>query len=213
MDRIGIFPLGLVLFPESYIALHIFEERYKELINFSIDNNTPFGINLVLDLNIYYIGCTAKVATVLRTYPDGKMDITVTGLKRYNLIEINNDIKSYNLADIEYFDDNFEVLNKSVLKQCIDYFNYIADIVKSVRIEKIDMEKLNTNMPSFLIAQKSGMNLIQKQKLLEMRSENQRLNIILKHLEQIIPMIEDSEQINNIIKNDGYYRPNSDFFK
>jgi len=93
------------------------------------------------------------------------------------------------------------------LYECTDIFNEVASKIKSVKIDKINPDQLVTKKPSFLIAQKSGLSPEQKQALLEIRSEDTRLDYLIKHLKRLTPMIMQSETINQIIKNDGYIKP------
>ncbi len=213
MDNIGLFPLSIVLFPESYYPLHIFEERYKNLINDCVDQNTDFGINLVISSKIYDIGCTAAVVDVINEYEDGKMDITVQGVDRFMIKNMKISDRLYNTAEVDYFDDddkNDELPQDEenmLLQECIGYYNTIADIVQSLAIKKMDVNNLKTKRPSFIIARKSGMSLKQKQELLEMKSENKRLMTLRKHLKEILPLLKNAEMINRVIKNDGYFKP------
>ncbi len=210
MDKIGLFPLGLVLFPESVVPLHIFEQRYKNLIRDCMETGSEFGINLMLASKVYDIGCTAKVKAVIKDYDDGKLDITVGGFKRYKLNSYTVGSRIYYEGDIEYFEDGApgenepDVLDLGLLDECIRFYNEISEIVKIINIRKIDMRSLDTRLPSFFIAQKSGMSLKQKQELLEMRSENKRLLTLRNHLKEILPMLRKAENINQIIRNDGF---------
>lgn len=210
MNKLGLFPLGLVLFPESILPLHIFEQRYKNLIRDCMETDAEFGINLMLASKVYDIGCTAKVKAVIKTYEDGKMDITVSGARRYKLGSYTVGSRVYYEGEIDYFDDESadgnepDVIDLSLLDECIRFYNEISEIVKIINIRKIDIRSLDTRLPAFYIAQKSGMSLKQKQELLEMRSENKRLLTLRNHLKEILPMLRKAENINQIIRNDGF---------
>ncbi len=198
------------MFPESVVPLHIFEQRYKNLIRDCMETGSEFGINLMLASKVYEIGCTAKVKAVIKDYDDGKLDITVGGFKRYKLNSYTVGSRIYYEGDIEYFEDGApgenepDVLDLGLLDECIRFYNEISEIVKIINIRKIDMRSLDTRLPSFFIAQKSGMSLKQKQELLEMRSENKRLLTLRNHLKEILPMLRKAENINQIIRNDGF---------
>lgn len=210
MNKIGLFPLGLVLFPESVLPLHIFEQRYKNLIKDCMGTGTEFGINLMLASKVYDVGCTAKVKAVIKEYEDGKMDITVGGFRRYRLGSYAAGSRIYYEGEVEYFDDDSlesrepDTIDLSLLDECVRFYNEISDIVKIISIRKIEMRSLDTRLPAFFIAQKSGMSLKQKQELLEMRSENKRLLTLRNHLKEILPMLRKAENINRIIRNDGF---------
>jgi Lon protease-like protein len=207
MEEIGLFPLGNVLFPESVMPMHIFEEKYIKLINFCYQNKIPFGINLKLPSKIYDVGCTATISDISTVYDDSSMDIIVIGIRRYKIIRQHLSKNGYFLCEVIYFDDVASELNVELIAKCVNLFNVITETVKSLQITKIELTKLKTNTPSFLIAQKSGLSLRQKQFILELNTENTRLNYIYNHLNKILPMIQEAEYMFKIIKYNGYYRP------
>jgi Lon protease-like protein len=204
---IGLFPLGIVLFPESAIPLHIFEERYKKLIRHSLDGKITFGINYISASKVYDIGCIARVSEVIKTYSDGKMDILVHGLKRFKMNSFYESSHGYFIAETEDYEDKNEEIDYDLLESCIFYYNQITETITSVKIDKLDMASFSHHYPSFFIAQKSGLASQMKQELLEMRTENNRLDALQKHLNSILPKLKESEYIAQIIKNDGYYTP------
>ena len=75
-DRLlPIFPLQLVLLPEEVLPLHIFEERYKQMIGECLTEDKPFGIVLFDSQSIRSVGCTTRIAEIIKRYDDGRMDI------------------------------------------------------------------------------------------------------------------------------------------
>lgn len=208
MKKIGLFPLSIVLFPDSAYPLHIFEERYKELMKDCIENEDEFGINFMTSSKMAEVGCTARISDIMKKYPDGKLDILVVGVKRFRVKHFTEGEKPYYLAEIEYFDDDDLAVDKLMLINCLDLFNTIADKIRTIKIDKININKLETEQPSFQIAQKAGMTAEQKQILLEMRSENTRLGYLSNHLRKLLPIVNEAESITKIIKNDGYIKPN-----
>ena len=84
-EILPLFPLNVVLFPQSQLHLHIFEERYKTLISECITYDSAFGINLVHEHEVRTVGCTAMVREVVKRYDDGKLDIIVEGHRRLHL--------------------------------------------------------------------------------------------------------------------------------
>jgi ATP-dependent Lon protease len=204
MQHLGLFPLGIVLFPESAITMHIFEERYKNLIIDSLENNHDFGINLSITSVIQKIGCTASVIEVLKHYSDGNMDIVVKGGKRFNLVNYKVGKRLYYEGDVEFFEDSDAYPDGNLVEKCIKIYNEIAEQIKSLKMDKVDLNKFFTRQPSFYFAQKSGLTNEQKYRLLETKSENLRLRYLLEHLKKIEPMLKENEYINMITKNDGY---------
>ncbi len=207
MKNIGLFPLGIVLFPESNYPLHIYEDRYKKLINHCITEKVNFGINLINNSKLFDIGCSANVIDIIKRYPDGKIDILVSGIKRFKVVHFTEGDSPYYVAQVEYFDDFDENMNEVLFYDCVEIFNKISENVHSVKIDRIIPTTIKTKMPSFVIAQKAGLTAEQKQMLIESRSENWRLEYLMKHLRKLLPIIKESETISSIVKNDGYFNP------
>lgn len=205
--RIGLFPLEVVLFPESMLPIYVFEQKYINLVNNTIARDSLFGVNLAFSYKFYNIGCTASIIDIKYHEDDYTMDILAVGKERYKILEYKESRDKYNVAEVEILEDDIETINYSLLDQCIELYNKITDLIKITKIEKIDYGKLSINYPSYYIAQKAGLTLAQRQKLLETTSENNRLVIIHKHLEAMIPMIKEAEFITQLVRNDGYFQP------
>jgi len=103
-ELIPLFPLSLVLLPAMPLPLHIFEERYKQMMGEVIQGETEFGVVLAKDEGIINIGCTASVQKVMRRYDDGRMDLLALGQRRFRILGINED-RAYLRAEVEYFED------------------------------------------------------------------------------------------------------------
>ncbi|MBV9938229.1 MAG: LON peptidase substrate-binding domain-containing protein, partial [Acidobacteriaceae bacterium] len=94
-----LFPLSLVLLPGIPLPLHIFEERYKEMMADVIPAETEFGIVLAKDEGIVSVGCTAVVHQVIQRYSDGRLDLLAMGIRRFEIESLNED-KSYLRANV-----------------------------------------------------------------------------------------------------------------
>ncbi|MBX7155367.1 MAG: LON peptidase substrate-binding domain-containing protein [Bacteriodetes bacterium] len=209
IEKIPLFPLSIVLFPGSFYPLHIFEDKYKELINTCIQESTYFGINLVNSNKMFNVGCTAKVAKVLVKFDDGRMDIMISGGRRYALQTLHEQEKTYLTAHVEYFDDNDTTpIDPQLFDECVEMYNKVMEVIYNGEGELFLQHTYagEANL-SFLMAQKAGLQANQKQDLLEMRSENERLTYLHTHLSGVIPRIKEAEQIQKLISMDGYFRP------
>ena len=94
-----LFPLQVVVFPRTPLPLHIFEERYKEMVGDAMRDNSEFGIVLAKEDGIVNAGCTVKVEKVLEMYPDGRMDILTRGQRRFEIVSLNEE-KDYLQAEV-----------------------------------------------------------------------------------------------------------------
>ena len=100
-----LFPLDVVVFPRTALPLHIFEPRYREMVGEALANNSEFGIVLAKQEGIVNAGCTVVVEQVLKRYEDGRMDILTQGLRRFEVLYLDNE-KEYLRASVQYFDDD-----------------------------------------------------------------------------------------------------------
>jgi len=203
--QLGLFPLNTIVFPLSAIPLHIFEERYKLLVNECWKTKSPFVINLSYNEKLYDIGCMVLIADIMQKYEDGRMDILVVGTHRVKIQNFISGEKPYYLANVEILSDIDNSIDTEKLKNVVEMFNNITNKLKNPEIKPIIFEELNQENPSFQIAPKAGLTIEQKQKLMEIRSENERLNFLQKHLGVIDKIIDEAEIVNTIIKNDGYF--------
>lgn len=204
--KIGLFPLNIVLFPNSYYNLHIFEDRYKRLIKDCMKGDTFFGVNYVQDTKMYDVGCTAKLHKVVNEYEDGKYDVIVKGEERYYLEKFIEGENTYYTGDVRLFNDGNEYIDPNLAIECLEQFNEMVSNVNIANIGKIQMSESSNKHLSFLIAQKAGFSGLQKQELLEMTSESKRLIFIKNHLKNLLPNLKKAEQIERIILNDGYLK-------
>src|ERR1700735_5339812 len=99
-----LFPLQVVLLPEAELPLHIFEDRYKEMIGEVLRDKIEFGVVLANEKGIVNTGCTATVDRVVRQYPDGRMDIVTLGRRRFEITRLNDE-RPFLRGAVEFFDD------------------------------------------------------------------------------------------------------------
>jgi Lon protease-like protein len=100
-----LFPLEVVLLPANILPLHIFEDRYKEMIGEAIQNKTEFGIVQAGEKGILNLGCTASILEVSTQYPDGRLDIVCQGRRRFEILYLDEE-KSYLRGSVSFFDDD-----------------------------------------------------------------------------------------------------------
>ena len=99
------FPLQLVVFPRVLLPLHIFEDRYKQMVSDAIRDGSQFGIVLAKEEGILNTGCTVRVEKVMEMYPDGRMDILTRGQHRFEIVSLDEE-KEYLRGAVEFFDDD-----------------------------------------------------------------------------------------------------------
>ena len=203
---LGLFPLNLVLFPQSRIALHIFEPRYKALINECFERGLEFGINLIEEGHMHSVGCAAKVVEVTTTYDDGRMDIIVEGVYRYSLIELEPSDTPYAMGTVMlHADELAEHTDSELLASVSTSYNLVVTMVFGSQAPTFSLEEFSTT-PSFDMAPKCGLSNEQKQELITLQSENQRLAMLQKHLGQLLPSMRRADHVKQFVQRDGYIR-------
>lgn len=204
MQKIPIFPLNLVVFPGSSYPLHIFEERYKRMINRCIEEKKYFGIIVNTSINIAKVGTLTEIESVINRYEDGKLNIIVKGIQRFILVNTDVHQDGYLVAEIHpYYDTIFEVDDK-IIKET---YNKFIDVFTNIKLKLDDAYWKNLNsapIKSFKLAEKSGLSLEQQQELLVLQDESKRLRLIKAHLDKMMDYFTDSTKTRNILMRDGY---------
>jgi Lon protease-like protein len=170
-ELLPLFPLQVVLFPRTPLPLHIFEERYKQMIADVSRAHSEFGVVLAGEKGIVNTGCTATVEKVLKKYPDGRMDLISIGRRRFEIILLNDE-KPYLRGAVEYFDDEgTDPIAPEVRERVFDSYNDLRSLQES---ELVHEPELSDPQLSFQLAQVVP-DLDFRQMLLATRSESDRL--------------------------------------
>jgi len=166
-----LFPLQVVLLPGGELPLHIFEDRYKEMIGEIIRDRQEFGVVLASEKGIVNTGCTATVDKVLRRYPDGRMDIMVRGRRRFEILLLNDE-RAYLRGSVDFFDDEQPTQPAAdVRERAIEGFNELQSLSSS---QPLDNDQATDPQLSFRLAQPVP-DLGFRQSLLATRSEADRM--------------------------------------
>jgi Lon protease-like protein len=191
-ELLPLFPLGIVLLPGARVPLHIFEERYKEMIGEAIARSSEFGIVMAMNEGIAKVGCSAVVENVLRRYPDGRLDIVVRGQERFEIESLDQE-RAYLRARVSYFGDepSAEAVTESLqrrARQALEQLRAEAAAEEAEagdeEDEPVEEEEGGENL-SFQLAQAID-DLDFRQQLLVMRSEAERLQRIIDFLPEYV---------------------------
>jgi len=201
MKFLPLFPLGLVAFPDEQVNLHIFEPRYKELINECFNNKTSFGILPYLNEELKEYGCVMKVADIHKRYDNGKLDIKTEGVGVFRMIEFLKKVpnKLYSGAIISN-ETLIEDPVPSLLEKCI---NLTEELFTVLSLDKTKIKKINN---SFQLAHHIGFTLDQEYELLTIKRESVRTKLIFEHLKKIIPVIKEAEILKEKVKLNGHFK-------
>jgi Lon protease-like protein len=179
-----LFPLDVVLFPGIALPLHIFEPRYKEMIGECRAQYRHFGVVRALDQGLAEVGCTAEIVTVVKEYPDGRLDLVAEGRKRFELLRVNQE-RSFLQAEVVMIDNEPGTSTQKEISRAIELHSELAAIAGATQ----DLSAADRLLLSFHLAGSLPLDLDFKQKLLSLRSEPERLSFFISYLETIIPNI------------------------
>ena len=204
MHSIPIFPLNLVVFPGSKYPLHIFEERYKILIQKCLQENTGFGIVAAFDKKISDVGVYVLIDSVLKYYDNGESDIVVTGIERFLITDIYPHPDGYNIATVEKYDDDRISIDDNLISTLQVEFEEIVELA-NYKLEDSFWNNLNNaKFKSYKIAEKSGLSHEQQQEFLILKNENERLTYLINYFLSIKEKVSTAENLKRIIMNNGY---------
>ena len=203
-NTIPIFPLNLVVFPDSKYPLHIFEERYKILLQKCLTDNSGFGIVASMDKRISDVGVYVKVTQILKTYLNGELDIVVQGVERFLINSTSLHPDGYYVADVEKYDDENIMIDPRLNDELKSEFEEIVELA-NYKLEDAFWNNLNSaKLKSYKIAEKSGLTYEQQQELLILKNENERLSYLINYFILIKDKVDKAETVKRIIMNDGY---------
>ena len=200
---IPIFPLAIVVYPGEQLNLHIFEPRYRQLINECFAAKKPFGIPAVIDDKINEMGTLVQVTAISQVYEDGIMDIKTEGLQVFRMLETIHELpdKLYSGAIVNY-PDNDERGNRMLMNGIV---KGIKELHKLLNIEK-KFVKPDEELWSYDVAHHAGMSLQEEYELLELMHESQRQEYLKRHLTKVIPVLAEMEILKEKVKLNGHFK-------
>lgn len=201
---IPIFPLKLVIFPFSKYPLHIFEARYKKMINFCLQEKTGFGVTALIENEISKVGTYVTISKVLKKYLTGEMDIIVKGEQRFNIINYEMHADGYYIANIQEYRDSFNQVNDELLEKLESKFENIIDKVNYKLEDNFWENYYRSKLKSYKLAEKSGLTITQQQTMLTFRKETERINFLIEHFEKLDEMLTENAALKQIIIGDGF---------
>jgi Lon protease-like protein len=197
---IPLFPLQVVVFPRTPLPLHIFEDRYKEMVGDAIRANTEFGMVLAKGEGIVNAGCTVSVEKVVHMHPDGRMDILTRGQRRFEIESLDEE-KDYLQAQVNFFDDDdFAPVPVELREEAIGHFLALRKISSAQAEEEPNLEDPQL---SFQLAH--GLpDLDFLNALLRHRSEAARLKQLSQYLAEYIPRQKTIERVRGLAPTNGF---------
>ena len=195
-----LFPLHVVVFPRTPLPLHIFEERYKEMVGGAIRDNSEFGIVLAKEDGIVNAGCTVTVEKLLRLYPDGRMEIMTRGQRRFEIVSLNEE-KEYLQAEVNFFDDeDSEDPSKELRDQAVSNYQTLMRLPGAQ--PRPDPDLADRQLSFQLAHDLPDLDFLSA--LLRHRSETERLKQLNQYMALYIPRQRTVERMKVLAPTNGH---------
>jgi Lon protease-like protein len=213
--ELPLFPLPVVLFPGVPMPLHIFEPKYRQMLEDIRATNNLFGLSYFDPSTsdrevppVGHIGCVAEVNET-QTLPDGRSNILTIGLIRYRIDSYIERGDSYLVARVSYFEDDEEgdELLADSARDVAETFTRIAQAVRTINDERASLPDISNTEPqrlSFLVAAAMEIEPDVKQELLELRSTSERLQRLRGMLTRAVTSYEERARIHELAKGNGH---------
>jgi hypothetical protein len=191
------------VYPGEDLNLHIFEPRYKQMINECYAQAKLFGIPAVIENKMQDYGTLMQITEITTVHENGELDIKTKGQKVFRILEVIKEIpdKLYSGAIVNY-PNNYEKGNPEVLRRIV---TGIKELHKLLDVSK-DFKKEDADLKSYDLAHHVGLSLKEEYELLNLLDERQRMEYLKRHLTKVIPMLAEMEQLKEKVKQNGHFK-------
>ena len=198
------FPLGLVTYPTVGLNLHIYEERYRQLIADVQEQDLTFGIATVLeDGQMQSVGTEMSLASIEKTYEDGRLDIKTLGMRRFRVLDMKTVTpgKLYGAATVEFLQTDYDG-DAELYNVILEQIQLIFDIFQIEKTLPANDATLNT----FKLVSTAALNVDQEVELIKIDNEVERQLYIIEHLNIFIPKAQEMEEMRKKVQMNGHFR-------
>lgn len=203
MPELGLFPLPIVLVPTERIPLHIFEPRYRELIEECVENETDFGFVLATgDGAVHEIGTRASVLEVLEVLDDGRMNVVVEGVERFRLLELTSG-RTFTTGLVEPVLDDDDPPADADVERALEIFRDLAETSES----DVDIPDPEVVQLDFELAGRVDFEVDAKQELLAMTSPKLRMQRLAVLLESALDAVRHEQKMRERASRNGKVVP------
>jgi Lon protease-like protein len=202
MSELGLFPLGIVLLPTEQIPLHIFEDRYQELIGECLEEEREFGLVYADDEGLREIGTRAAVTEVLDRFEDGRLNIVAEGRERFRLVELTEG-RSFQTGIVEAVADESDAADPDDTRHAVELFHRLVELTGA----EVEEPRLDAVQLSFELAGRFDFAPELKQRLLQLTSERQRMQLLAELLAAAAAAVEREREIAERAQGNGKVDP------
>ena len=198
-QELPIFELPVVLLPGERLPLHIFEDRYKRMIGQALDEGEPFGIVFRDDEGARRIGCTARVDEVLDRFDDGRLNVLVSGESPFRVLD-RFESTEFPSGEVELIDETAGAAgDEDAADGAREAFAELAERAVGERPDDAELSAAD----AYALAARVELPDDTKQRLLELRDEDERFRLLRRALAAVEEAVERSEQIAEHARTNG----------
>jgi Lon protease-like protein len=221
LRHLPLFPLPLVLLPGEMLPLHVFEDRYQQMLKDVADERNVFGIPYFEPEGAYIerpatgtVGCGAEIKEI-ETLADGRSNLLTVGVVRFRINEYVESGDPYFVGDVEFFEDDPGDLDL-IEPLANDVFNLFERMAKAAfkiggsRGRFPEIHKTDPESMSFLVTAAFNFENDKKYRLLEMTSTEQRLTELKEILDRTVDTMEESADLQVVSKLNGHSKKKVD---
>lgn len=198
MTEIGLFPLGIVLLPTELVPLHIFEDRYKELIGECLELGLEFGLVYADEDGVRDTGTMARVTEVLERFDDGRLNIAVEGTERFSVTKLTRG-RAFMTAEVEPVEDEWVEPDPEAVARAVASYRALAAAVEA---EPDEPDERSPQL-AYELAASVELPPDSKQELLELRSEQARLVLLADLLDAALAALLAARELDKRAKTNG----------
>jgi uncharacterized protein len=185
-EQIRLFPLERILYPYMILPLHIYEDRYKEMVKLCLEEDSSFGLIHIDSLELHGIGTKAKIIHVTKEYDDGQIDIIVKGMDRFRIKDVDDKLP-YLRGSVEVINDVSALTDISRLDLLVELYYKFLEALSLDSDQRSILENLTGDPDreveiSYMIAQTIGLDTKSHKTLLSDRSADERVEFLVKKL-------------------------------
>jgi Lon protease-like protein len=196
-----LFPLGLVAVPHELVPLHIFEDRYKAMIDACVEEGQEFGIVWAAEDGLRVNGCAMEVTEVLERHDDGRIDILTRGTRPFRIVEEHYD-HVYPAGSVEFLDDQPEPPDPPTIEAAHEAYGSLVQEATDNVLEPEALEPLT----AYEMAATVDFGPDAKQGLLDLRSENARLRLLTRLFRAAVRRLDFIERAQARARSNGKVR-------
>ncbi|CAM4413483.1 LON peptidase substrate-binding domain-containing protein [Zobellia roscoffensis] len=199
--KLALLPLQSIFFPGETVPLHIFEDRYKELIRDCRKEAVTFGIPVYINDSMTF-GTEVQLVEIVNTYDDGSMDVTCVARQVFRILSFETQMegKLYPGGEIQFL-DSLNDADKSLKKEVLDKIHELYELM-GVPYTPLPLEKFN----SYVLVHKMGLSFNQEYELVQLPKESDRLLYMKRHLNSTIAMLSEVNRTKKTIEMNGNFK-------